>query len=1045
MKPDDLDKDPIVDSSLSRPLLVSSVLLVLSLAWALYDEIYAMRPWKSYQKRFQKTYAAFLNTLVPDQAAMEQRIKSSPEYQALDRAVREAEQRVLAEVRRIDEEINRKLTPQIMALNEKFQEVRMEISALTYELETASSEREKNRLRERIARVKQREVTVTLPQPDGSARKLRYTYDQMDRDLREWKDRKAALLQRRVELMAPADELRRKRDQYLADRIPEVSSTVLAGLQRKLENFPIEIRQIHVRDVDLVDRCESCHLGIREPLVLTKAAMGGEAAFISHPNRELLRIHDPERFGCTPCHNGNGIAVSSVTKAHGYYKHWLWPLYKRENFEAGCQQCHAGEIITEMADTLNLGREIFRARGCNGCHRYEGYDREPEELAAVRQEIRQLEQQRAEFEREIKFTIEKGDRARDNAEAQRLYQHADNLKVRISNINARIEQLDIRSRNLLREVKKIGPSLKEVRMKLRKEWLPVWIKDPHQFRPGTKMPTFRLDDEEVRAIAAFIWQSGVTGRLDKQPPGDPARGKESLETRGCLGCHSIGEGAEQMGGTFAANLSRVGEKVNYDYLVRWIHNPRERTLPYCPLERRDLTEEDYRKKGLPFVFDFEHSRCPNDGHELVVQQMTPMPSLRLTLEESRDIASYLMTLRRESAAYPPAPYLDDPKLKARGEFLVRFYGCAGCHEIKGLEEEQRVGTELTAEGSKPIERLDFALLTHKAKKEGWYNHKGFFEHKLRDPAVFDSGKEKPDKLERLKMPNFHLTRQQIDALTTFLLGSVESTLPPRYFYNPTGQKRDIVEGWWIVRKYNCMGCHQLMVGQKTVFDTLPRYQEPDWKEQKPPSLIGEGARVNPEWLMKFLANPAMSTTDTNRNGVRPYLRARMPTFYFSDGEIQKLVRFFEALSSQAQPYIPPRLETLTDRERLMARQLFTSEGAPCLSCHATGDPAHDRRATAPNFLLAKERLKPGWTLRWILDPAMMMPGTAMPSGLFTREGNRWVFAGPLPASFQGYEKDHADLLVRYMFQFTPDELSRLRAAGGTAGGVNGMAMNRTKR
>ena len=43
-----------------------------------------------------------------------------------------------------------------------------------------------------------------------------------------------------------------------------------------------------------------------------------------------------------------------------------------------------------------------------------------------------------------------------------------------------------------------------------------------------------------------------------------------------------------MGGTFAANLSRVGEKDNYDYLVRWVHNPRERTRPYSPFEKRDL-------------------------------------------------------------------------------------------------------------------------------------------------------------------------------------------------------------------------------------------------------------------------------------------------------------------------------------------------------------------------------------------------------------------------------------------------------------------------
>ena len=118
----------------------------------------------------------------------------------------------------------------------------------------------------------------------------------------------------------------------------------------------------------------------------------------------------------------------------------------------------------------------------------------------------------------------------------------------------------------------------------------------------------------------------------------------------------------------------------------------------------------------------------------------------------------------------------------------------------------------------------------------------------------------------------------------------------------------------------------------------------------------------------------------------------------------------------------------------MARQLFSSEGAPCLKCHMTGDAKHDVRATAPNFLMARERLKPGWTERWIVHPEMMQPGTAMPSGLFRRDGERWVFAGPTPPGFQTYARDHADLLVRYMFQFTPEELNRLRASAGAGAG-----------
>lgn len=1029
----DPEKDPVVSSSLSKHLFVWTALLLVSLGWALYDEIYGTRPWKAYQGRFQKVYSRYLRGVKPKEKRSEDQIRATGEYQKLDRDMQAAEKAAIPRVSAIDRRVNQELVPQILALNEYFQELRSEIGALTYDIETSGSESRKNKLRGRIGEIKRRVVRVKLPNPDGSTRRQDYTYDRMNTDLLAWKAEKARLLQERVDVLKPATELRAARDKYLSDRVADASADTLAGLQRKMEDFDVKIRQIHIKDVDLVDRCESCHLATREPVTLTKADMSGEAAFTSHPSRELLKIHDPENFGCTPCHGGNGVATDSVTKAHGRHKFWLWPMHYRENFQAGCQQCHVKEIVTEMAETLNTGREIYRLRGCMGCHRYEGFDREPEELTSVGQQIRQLEQQKAEWTREIGFTTDKADRTRDNAEAQRLYQRADDLKVRISQLDAKIEQLDIRSSSLLSEVKKVGPSLKEVRMKLRKEWIPVWLEDPNHWRPGTKMPTFRLDKDEIHAIAAFIWQSGVTGPQDSQTPGDPERGKESFETRGCMACHSMGEGNEKLGGTFAANLSRVGEKVSYDYLVRWVHNPRQKTLPYCPFEKRDLTPADYQKKGLAFEFDMDHTKCPNDGHELLVEQMTPMPSLRLSVDEARDIASYLMTRTRGEASYAAADYMEDPKLKARGEFLVRFYGCAGCHEIAGLEEEQRIGTELTKEGSKPIERLDFALLGHEAQRQNWYTHKGFFEHKLQDPAIYDQGKEKT-KLDRLKMPNFNLSKTDIDAVTTFLIGSVDPTMPDRYQYLPAGQRQDIIDGWWVIRKYNCMGCHQVHVGQTTVFMTLPRYQDPDWKEQRPPSLISEGARVDPAWLARFLSNPALSETDTNRDGVRQYLKARMPTFYFSDGEIRKLVRFFAAMSSQAQPYIARKQEPLSDQERTMARNLFTSEGAPCLKCHMTGDPKHDVRATAPNFTIAKDRLKPGWTARWITHPEMINPGTAMPSGLFRWENNRWVFAGPTPPSFENYPKDHADLLVRYMFQFTPDELRRLRASAGAGAG-----------
>src|SRR5437773_6967240 len=274
----------------------------------------------------------------------------------------------------------------------------------------------------------------------------------------------------------------------------------------------------------------------------------------------------------------------------------------------------------------------------------------------------------------------------------------------------------------------------------------------------------------------------------------------------------------------------------------------------------------------------------------------------------------------------------------------------------------------------------------------------------------------------LRMPNLHLTKDQIRALTTFLLGSHENPLPPNYQYRPLDYRRDIQEGWCVVKKYNCMGCHQLIPGQRTSLMSMARYQGPDGQETLPPKLLTEGARVDPEWLLRFLKNPALNGTDTNRNGVRSYLQVRMPTFSFSENELGKLVRFFQALARQPFPYIPEEVPVLTTKETEMARSLFSSTAAPCLKCHASGDPAHDRFATAPNFLQARGRLKPDWMERWMLDPQAIAPGTSMPSGLFKRENNHWVFSGPTPASFQRSEEhtselqSHHDLVCRLLLE-----------------------------
>lgn len=1115
-------RDPIVSTSTSAIILVCTLLLIVVSAWALYDEAYGQRPWKGIQREFVKRYTTYLKSIRKDAGKSEAEIKETPEYQQLDADAKAADERVRDRKKEIDDQVA-KVQARLDAVTEPFQNQRGRLVVITFKLETAPSNFWKSYYDKQRKAKKNEVVTVDLPNADsGKISREKMNFQQLEDSFNGLREQKAKLLGEKAELLKEPSDLAKKRDDYLKNHVSLLPQKNVDDLIRKNENafdYTILGHQINVNEFGIVDRCEICHLGAREPLTINATDMSPAGpgkkqvddlanAFVSHPRRELLQIHNPEKFGCSACHGGNGRATTTVEKSHGLNPFWLHPLYHRDNTEAGCQMCHANDRVTQGADTLNLAKDLFYQRGCVGCHRMEAFDREADALTNARQEISKLEDQIAANERQAKQ--DEASTSEDEKELRRLKDEAEALRVMNSQLAARIDELNLQTRYLLQDQKKVGPNLKDVRLKLRKDWIPIWLKDPQAFRPGTKMPTFwRFTDDadgpdDLKAVAAYLWQNGFDGKVPAQAQGDKARGKDLFESRGCLACHSIGEEDNKIGGTFAANLTRVGEKANFDYIVRWIYNPRERWAPYCPREKRDLTPEDYAKHGKPFIFDTElNSKCPNDGAELQVQNMTVMPNLRLSEQDARDVATYLFSLSSSPSA-SDVSFMDDPKLAEDGKAEIKQYGCAGCHEIKGFEEEQRIGKELTTEGATPLERLDFALLTQdaeygrealrdangkpidlhpKEKDKEWYNHRGFFEHKLAEPKIYDTGKSQYlEGKDKLRMPKPLLTEEWRTSLTTLLLGSVGAegaNVPASLFYNPPDQRRqDIQNGWWVIKKYNCMGCHILQPGQRVavynstkdpamaegaVLASLPFYASQ--KEFLPPQLTSEGARVDPDWLLRFLkdpslmqpgekppvptsapvatasprAGPAGSANDQsggrlqpqwglNRNGVRPYLQVHMPTFNFSPNELRLLVRFFIAVSSQTDPYIKEPMVPITESEKSIARNIFVS-GTPCLKCHITGEPTHDAKAIAPNFLLAGQRLKPDWTFRWLLDPSQIAPGTAMPTGLFRKDGNRWVVNLPNPpADVANYHDDHARLLVRYMFLMTPDEQRRLLSA-----------------
>src|SRR5205823_12339234 len=107
-------------------------------------------------------------------------------------------------------------------------------------------------------------------------------------------------------------------DSSRTDHMVRLTASQLLSPRNSVHSLTPAIRQINVNEhaanleredsAQIVDRCESCHLGIREPVKITAAAMSLKGkkpdeyarAFTSHPEPDLLKVHDPEKFGCSP-------------------------------------------------------------------------------------------------------------------------------------------------------------------------------------------------------------------------------------------------------------------------------------------------------------------------------------------------------------------------------------------------------------------------------------------------------------------------------------------------------------------------------------------------------------------------------------------------------------------------------------------------------------------------------------------------------------------------------------------------------------------------
>ena len=627
--------------------------------------------------------------------------------------------------------------------------------------------------------------------------------------------------------------------------------------------------------------------------------------FRTHPHRfELLvKNHQPESFGCTTCHGGEGAQTKGVEhKAfrHGEDDHdWNDPLtdeihimgkkYKGAFMQSKCDKCHYNELNLAYAPTLSAGKKLFVDVGCWGCHPIEGYN----------------------------------------------------------------------------ELAKRGPTLVTIASKVSPGWLHTWIQYPKAWRPATRMPNFwpgavdgsavshsmdahgvahpdgltdeqamadhkKLRDEEVSAISAYLWTQGEPARLlaAVAPQGDAAAGKELFDSVGCRACHVYekdsaarrSEASKER--DYAPNLYNIADKAKPEWIYSWVKNPK------------------------------------------AMWPETKMPDLRLTDVEAANITAFLGTLKTD-AQYPEPPEYKDPAqlqlLSEKGKTLIAKYGCFGCHNIKGFENAQKIGVELTEHGKKDANLLDFGdvkYFTEDPKHRQTYAN--WVWEKLHTPRVYAY-----ERVET-RMPQFDFTDDESLAILTFLKGQTGERPTVDYQAGQSPVKAAVLQGEKLVFWNGCRNCHIVQNRGGAVRD---QYNE-DNQSFAPPVLTGEGAKVQPAWLFTFLKGPYP---------LRPWLNIRMPTFHFPDQDATEAVHYFAAASNKSFPYLTAEAEKPTGQRLKESEELFAA--LQCTNCHVLGAlrPGQDPGSAAPNFLMTKNRLRPDWIPLWLKNPQALLDGTRMPS------------------------------------------------------------------
>jgi cytochrome c551/c552 len=145
------------------------------------------------------------------------------------------------------------------------------------------------------------------------------------------------------------------------------------ALKQRILSTPLEIQQVWSPQLDIIDRCMTCHMGVSNHKMTDVPQ-----PYKVHPN---FKQHTFSTMGCVVCHEGQGTATT-VHGAHvmenleerfgpfdAQHAGWERPLLPLAYVQASCQKCHnVMEAPVPGADRLNAGWQLVQEKGCRTCH-----------------------------------------------------------------------------------------------------------------------------------------------------------------------------------------------------------------------------------------------------------------------------------------------------------------------------------------------------------------------------------------------------------------------------------------------------------------------------------------------------------------------------------------------------------------------------------------------------------------------------------------------------------------------------------------------------